>query len=99
MRNPFRDLTGWMQVAAISATVLILSLGLCGLNYAVFAVWHLPLERPTIPGHEGSERIARQLILAAFVESIGIVLGALGLMLSLLALSVKWLVGRYGEGR
>src|SRR3569623_2237023 len=78
MRTPWADKTGLSKQAAILSTVLLVSIGLCGVNFA--AVWrYVPI------GGSGDPRgsipwLGNFLIPAGFAELIGIFVSAAGLV-------------------
>ena len=81
-----RSLTGWAKATAISAAALLVSIGLCGINYAAFAVFDLPIGGGSVPGHADQERLGGLLIMTAFAETASILLSGVALLVSLLGL-------------
>jgi hypothetical protein len=77
MWTPWRDRTGFPKAVAILATILIVSLGMCGLNYAVWI------------GASRSDgimnRVGPVLMPLAFLEAGAIALSAASLVVALLA--------------
>ena len=89
-----RGLTGWAKAASTSAIVLLISLGLCGVNHAAFAVFDLPIGGGSVPGHADQERLGGLLIMTAFAEAAAILLSAAALLVSLLGLLFTFLFRR-----
>ncbi len=89
-----RGLTGWAKTTAISAVGLLISLGLCGLNYGAFAVFELPIGGGSVPGHAVQERLGGLLILTAFAETVAILFSGAALLVSLLGLLFTFIFKR-----
>ena len=79
-----RGLTGWAKATASSAIALLISLGLCGLNFGVFTVLRVPIS--------GNQSLGWFLTMIAFIESAAILLSAATLLISLLGLLVTAIV-------
>ena len=94
-----RGLTGWAKATAVSAAALLISLGLCGINYGVFAALNPSLNGTTVPGHEAQQRWADTIITTALIESVAIVVCALALFVSLVGLLVTTAVNRRTRSR
>lgn len=78
MRTPWANKTGLSKAAAILSTALLVSMGLCGMNFAA-VVRYVPI------GGGGdvrglTPRLGDLLIPAGFVELIGILASAAGLV-------------------
>jgi hypothetical protein len=65
MKMPWVEMTGLAKAATVLAAILLVSLGLCGLNYGLFAA---------VRGD------SQFLIVTAFVELAGIFVGVVGLV-------------------
>ncbi len=75
MKAPWANKTG----AARSATVLGISMGLCGVNWVAFAT--LPLTH--VDGFPSGTPLSTGLIITAYIESAGILVGSGGLLIAL----------------
>ena len=83
-----RSLTGWAKATAISATLLLIACGLCGLNYGAFAAFNLSIGGSADPLGKTHEQLSGILVLTAFAEAAAIVLSAAALLISVLGLLV-----------
>jgi hypothetical protein len=79
MRDLLRGYTGWMRALAISAAVLVISLGLCGLNFGALSLF---------------QRLGGILIWTGMLELVGMGAGALGVVICLLGLFIQTATGR-----
>jgi hypothetical protein len=68
------------------AARLLISLGLCGLNREAFHVLHLSISGGPSPGPHGEakDNLSLLFINAAIIEVIGIIIGAVGLVIAML---------------
>jgi hypothetical protein len=82
MKAPWANKTGAAKIAVWSATVLGVSLGLCGANYAVFA--HLVGFDNASSRGGFTQALGFLVIVTGLLESIGIVVGAVGVICALL---------------
>ena len=89
MRNPFRSQNAWAKTAAISAAVLLVSLGLCGLNLAAFSHYQLGVSGPHVPGHDFEENLSNPLIPLGMLEILATAISALSLVVSLLGILIS----------
>jgi hypothetical protein len=69
MKLPWTNKTGLARATAVLATTLLVSLGLCGANYA--AAWKMNSVSGALPF----------LLTAAYIETAGIIASALGLLI------------------
>ena len=79
----------WSKAIAVSGLVLLISLGLCGLNAAAFSHFNLPISGGSVPGQESREHWARILVMTGMVESVGIVIGVAGVVVSVVGAAVS----------
>ena len=77
MKMPWEDRTGLAKAAAVLATGLVISLGLCGLNLAAFAAFSRGLDSP--------------LVVTGYLELGGMAVCAAGLLFVLLLFLLKLL--------
>jgi hypothetical protein len=94
MRDLLRGYTGWMRALAIFAAVLVISLGLCGLNVGAFSLFHPPINGPSVPGNQFAERLGEILLGTGMLELIGMGVGALGLVVCVLGLFIQTVIRR-----
>ena len=79
MKAPWTGTTGLSRAAAILATVFLISLGMCGVNYAAF-IRFVPLNDSSPGPHWWSGGI---LSTTGTLELIGIAVGLVGLIAGL----------------
>jgi hypothetical protein len=94
MRDLFRGSTGWTRGLAIFAAVLVISLGLCGLNYGAIVLLRTPISGPSVPGNQAAERLGGILIGTGVLELLGMGVGALGLVICFVGLLVQTAIRR-----
>lgn len=85
MKMPWTDKTGLAKAAVFFATVLGVSLGLCGVNFL------------TVVGgaaRSGSAGLISFLLVAAYVELAAMAFGALGLVIVLVVWAWQGIFGR-----
>ncbi len=87
MRNPLGGSTGWAKGLAIFAALLVISLGLCGLNYGAVLLLKTPANGSANP-------LGGILIVAGVLELLGMGLGALGVVICLLGLLIQTAIGK-----
>jgi len=85
MKAPWAGRTGAAKIAVWSATVLGISLGLCGANFA--AVWGIAAARHDWGWASVSDGVSFPLIITAYLEVGGMLVGAVGLLVAV----VVWL--------
>jgi hypothetical protein len=85
------------RAVALFSAVLVVSLGLCGANLEAFRVFGLSISGGPSPGRYGDlkDNLSMLLIVAAILEVAGMVIGLLGLVVSLImwaadALDTPW---------
>jgi hypothetical protein len=79
MRDLLRGYTGWTRALAIFAAVLVISIGLCGLNFGALSLF---------------QRLGGILIWTGVLELVGMGVGALGVVICLLGLFIQTATGR-----
>jgi hypothetical protein len=79
MRDLLRGYTGWMRALAFFAALLVISLGLCGLNFGAFSLF---------------QRLGGILIWTGMLELVGMGVGAVGVVICLLGLFIQTATGR-----
>ena len=89
---PWAGKNGLAKAVAFFATVLVVSVGLCGANYAVWigvnsSAWH--------PGNSQA-LVGYGVILMGVVELVGMIVGWLGLVVVGLVAGVRAIVGSKG---
>src|ERR1700736_2271409 len=94
MRDLLRGSTGWTRALAIFAALLVISLGLCGLNYGAVSLFRTPINGPSVPGNQAAERLGGILIWTGMLELVGMGVGALGVVICLLGLFIQTATGR-----
>ncbi len=94
MRDLLRGSTGWMRALAFFAAVLVISIGLCGLNFGALSLFHPPINGPSVPGHQFAERLGGILIWTGMLELVGMGVGALGLVICVLGLLIQTAIRR-----
>ena len=87
MKMPWDGKSGLAKAAALWTLVLLLSLGLCGANFALFARYGAiagsgPVSDRTIFA-------TNSLMVTGFLELIGMVIGAIGLISVIIAALIK----------
>jgi hypothetical protein len=94
MRTPWYNKTGLAKLATVFATLLILSLGLCGANFALFRLF---------ASIDGGGQVPERVVLATntlmttgFFELLGIATGIGGLLITA-ALAIGKLLVRKSE--
>ena len=89
MKMPSHGRTGLAQTAAILATVLTISMGLCGANFFAFARWgnYETYRAPWWP--------SSFLIYAGIVELIAILVSGTGLLIVVFIAPVEWVKARF----
>jgi hypothetical protein len=90
MRTLLGGTTGWTRGLAISAVLLVISLGLCGLNYGAVLLLSTPASGPA---NHGANPLGGVLIVAGVLELVGMALGALGVVICLLGLLIQTAIG------
>ena len=89
MKLPWQDKTRSARAIAIFAILLLVSLGLCGANFALFSKFGAisggtpPPNRPVWASNT--------LMITGFFELIGMLVGAVGLLVTLFAILIMWL--------
>jgi hypothetical protein len=96
MKLPWHDRTGYPKSIAIFATILTVSLGLCGANLALFSR-HGYISGPNDPTR--SAGLSMFLMATGFFETIGIAVGLGGLVIGTLALAGVSLYKRFSSPR
>jgi hypothetical protein len=86
MRNLLGGSTGWAKGLAIFAALLVISIGLCGLNYEAALLLKTPANGSANP-------FGGILMLAGVLELLGMGLGALGVVICLLGLFIQTAIG------
>ena len=94
MRDLLRGSTGWTRALAFFAAVLVISLGLCGLNYGAIFLLRPPTNGPSVAANHGADRLGGILIGTAVLELLGMGVGALGLVICLLGLFFQTAIRR-----
>ena len=94
MRDLLRNSTGWTRALAIFAAVLVISLGLCGINYGAVFLFRSPASGPSVPANHGADRLGGILIGTGMLELLGMGVGALGVVTCLLGLLIQTVIGR-----
>ena len=94
MRDLLRGYTGWMRALAFFAALLVISLGLCGLNFGAISLFQLPINGPSVPGKQLAERLGGILIGTGMLELLGMGIGALGLVICVLGLFIQTAIKR-----
>jgi hypothetical protein len=89
MSNPFRDPSLWVRAVAISAAILGISLGLCGLNVGASFLLSPHTVGPPVARSPLQETVGSVLSLTGVVEMCGMALGALGIALSFVGMLVQ----------
>jgi hypothetical protein len=89
MSNPFRDPSLWVRTVAISAAILGISLGLCGLNVGASFLLSPHTVGPPAARSPFQETVGSVLSLTGVVEMCGMALGALGIALSFVGMLVQ----------
>jgi hypothetical protein len=97
MRDLLRNSTGWMRALAISAALLVISLGLCGLNYGAVLLLNTPANGPSVPANQAAQRLGGILIWTGMLELVGMGVGALGVVICLLGLVIQTAIGRTNQ--
>ncbi len=82
MSNLLGGSTGWAKGLAIFAILLVISLGLCGLNYGAVLLLKAPANGSANP-------LGGILIVAGVLELVGMGLGALGIVICLIGLLIQ----------
>lgn len=74
------------KVLIISSVILVVSIGLCGANLLAFNVFHLGIGGGPSPGPHGAAKdaTANALTLLAFLEVGGMLMGTIGMLISLI---------------
>jgi hypothetical protein len=93
MRDLLRSSTGWTRALAIFAALLVISLGLCGLNFGAMYLFRPPVSGPSVPGNQGAERLGGILMGTGMLELLGMGVGALGVVTCLLGLFFQTVIG------
>jgi hypothetical protein len=94
MRNLLRSSTGWTRALAIFAAVLVISLGLCGLNFAAVFLFRTPTSGPSVPAPHAAQRSGEILMRTGMLELLGMGVGALGVVTCLLGLLIQTAIRR-----
>ena len=89
MSNPFRDPSLWVRAVAISAAILGISLGLCGLNLGASFLLSPPAGGPAVPKSPLIQSLSPVLTMTGMVEIGGMAIGAAGIALAVLALLIQ----------
>ncbi len=88
MKMPWSDKTGLAKATAIFATLLLVSIGLCGANYVSVIVFST-ISAGSVPG-EGLKAFALDgLTFAGVAELLGMIVGALGLFITAVIMAVR----------
>jgi hypothetical protein len=88
MKMPWEDKTGLGKAAAFFATLLLVSIGLCGANF----VGVLVLSSTTSglgPGRSWWRIPMTGLTFAAYIELLGIFVGAVGMVIVAIAFAIR----------
>ncbi len=88
MQNPYRKLTGFKKALAIFITVLIVSLGLCGINFGLFTQTRDIFARAPAQNSVFA-RATGILVFSGLAELAGIAIGLLGVIVSLLLMAYE----------
>lgn len=75
MKSLLTSDSAWSRAVAVFGIILLISLGLCGVNYAAMSV---------VDGHPALNGAGVILIVTATLETIGILVGASGLVVTLI---------------
>jgi hypothetical protein len=94
MGDLLRNSTGWTRALAIFAAVLVISLGLCGLNFGAVSLLGTQMNGPAVPGNQAAQRLSGILIWTGILELFGMGVGALGVVTSLLGLLIQTVIRR-----
>ena len=86
MKMPWSNRQGPMKLLAISATVLLIALGMCGLQAAVISV--LP---------KGGDFAVGPLLIVGYGELAAMLLSIVGIVLAFLWLLVKTIASSFGR--
>jgi hypothetical protein len=86
MSNLLGGSTGWAKGLAIFAILLVISLGLCGLNYGAALLVKAPANGSANP-------LGGILIWTGVLELVGMGVGAFGIVICLLGLLVQTAIG------
>jgi hypothetical protein len=86
MPNLLGGSTGWAKGLAIFAALLVISLGLCGLNYGAVLLLKTPANGSANP-------LGGILIWTGVLELVGMGVGALGVVICLLGLLIHTAIG------
>jgi len=89
MKMPWSGKTGLAQATAIFAVMFIVSVGLCGANMALFSRFATVSGGTPPPGRPVWASMT--LIVTAFIELIGMAVGALGLIVVAIAALISWI--------
>jgi hypothetical protein len=88
MKMPWNDKTGLAKATAIFATLLLVSVGLCGANFV--GVMAFSSMRAVSGPVEGLKDFAMDgLTFAGIAESLGMIVGALGLFIVAIAMVIR----------
>lgn len=94
MRDLLRGATGWTRALAIFAALLVISLGLCGLNYGAITLLDSAAKGPSSPANHGAQRLSGIFIGTGMLELFGMGVGALGLVICFLGLLIQTAIMR-----